>query len=421
MYRKETLMQIKDFTITENMAIAMKKEYFPIMEKNNRAISEEMKLRAIAEPIKQQAFNRTINGIDAKSISNELSIIDGNIAVINISGPIFRNFNFYVYFFGGSVIEDLMAALELALSDNYIKAIVLNIDSPGGEVNGTSEFSDMIFKSRGIKPIIAYVGGSADSAAYWIGSSADKMVIEKTADVGSIGVYATFYDYSEQDKLNGIKEIKIISAQSPKKVPDPATPDGQRQIQETINQLGKIFIESVARNRNVSTEIVSSEFGQGDIVIGENAVSLKMADEIGDFKSVIESISGGSMEKNLQTGQPNAEPVKITKELILSSHSEIANEFIAEGQAKERERISALNELSEKGFEDIIAKAISDGSDVATTAINIAKARKDPARIALQARAVDAGNIPNTGSGEPETGDDKRVIESMKKFAKAVA
>ncbi|MBO0155228.1 S49 family peptidase, partial [Vibrio parahaemolyticus] len=74
-----------------------------------------------------------------------------------------------------------------ALNDPSIKAILLNIDSPGGEAKGIHELAEMIYQARGKKRIIAYDGGNACSAAYWIASACDEIVIDATGCAGSIG------------------------------------------------------------------------------------------------------------------------------------------------------------------------------------------------------------------------------------------
>ena len=114
----------------------------------------------------------------------DVEMRDG-VAILPVSGPLFRYANLFTALSGASSYQLLARDFNRALESDEVRAIVLNIDSPGGEANGVSEFADMIFNARGTKPIIAYVGGTAASAAYWLAAAADEIIIEATADVGS--------------------------------------------------------------------------------------------------------------------------------------------------------------------------------------------------------------------------------------------
>ncbi|MCU7813133.1 MAG: S49 family peptidase [Candidatus Thiodiazotropha sp. (ex Notomyrtea botanica)] len=127
-------------------------------------------------------------------------------AVIPVHGPIFRRANMFTEVSGATSIENLTNDFIQADVDNQVQRIILDIDSPGGQANGISELAAMIRNAD--KPVTAYVGGTGASAAYWLASAADHVVLSDTALVGSIGVVGT---YRPGDK----NEIKIISSQSP--------------------------------------------------------------------------------------------------------------------------------------------------------------------------------------------------------------
>src|SRR5690606_13893161 len=109
-------------------------------------------------------------------------------ATIVIDGPIYRYADFFTSVSGGVTTEALARDLGIALADQSIGAILLMIDSPGGEATGINELADTIYAARSRKPIVAYIEGYGASAAYWIASAADLVVIDDTALVGSIGV-----------------------------------------------------------------------------------------------------------------------------------------------------------------------------------------------------------------------------------------
>lgn len=203
-------------------------------------------------------------GKDMKD-TNAASIRDG-VAVIKVSGPLFRYANLMTRICGATSYELLAQDFNKAVQNPNIKGILLDIDSPGGEVNGCSELSDMIYQARGTKPIIAYASGACCSGAYWIASACDKILAADTAILGSIGVVSIF-EKDDEDKT-----IEIVSSQSPNKRPDINTEEGKAKIQARVDELAEVFIAKVARNRGISEDDVVNNFGAGDVSVGQHAV-----------------------------------------------------------------------------------------------------------------------------------------------------
>jgi len=214
---------------------------------------------------------------------------EGGVAVVPVTGPIFRYTDFFTDISGGATIESLSKDFAAALNDSAVSSIVLNIDSPGGEVAGVNEFAQMVFEARGRKPIVAYVDGLGASAAYWIASAADEIVADATAMIGSIGVVAAW----PNPEKKSAREIEFVSSQSPKKRPNPTTESGKDQIQAMVDDLADVFVETVARNRRVSAETVLSDFGQGAVFVGQKAVEAGLADRLGSFEQVISDLAAG--------------------------------------------------------------------------------------------------------------------------------
>ncbi len=186
---------------------------------------------------------------------------------------------------GATSYELLAQDFNKAVQNPNIKGILLDIDSPGGEVNGCSELSDMIFKARGIKPIIAYASGSCCSGAYWIASACDKIFAADTAILGSIGVVSIF-EKDDEDKT-----IEIVSSQSPNKRPDINTEEGKAKVQARVDELAEVFIAKVARNRGITVDEVVKNFGAGDVSVGQHAVRQGLADELSSFEAIITNLS----------------------------------------------------------------------------------------------------------------------------------
>src|ERR1019366_7530398 len=122
--------------------------------------------------------------------------------IIPVTGPIFQRANLFTAISGATSTEVLATDFTAALGNPSITAIILNLDSPGGEVDGINELSQMIYDARGQKPIIAYVGAQAASGAYWIASQSDEVIVDATARLGSIGTVVSM----PENKDTGTRE-----------------------------------------------------------------------------------------------------------------------------------------------------------------------------------------------------------------------
>lgn len=212
------------------------------------------------------------------------TVVRGNTAIVPVTGPIFRYANIFTDISGATSIDALAREFKEAEERPSISSIILHLDTPGGMVNGTSEFAQMVRSSR--KPVIGYVGGMAASAGYWIGSACASIVMNNTAQVGSIGVVTSFWLDDDEEM------VEIVSTQSPNKRIDVRSDEGRAQIQRDTDELASIFIDTVAQNRGVSAETVVSDFGRGGMLIGQSAVNAGMADRLGSLESLIAELAG---------------------------------------------------------------------------------------------------------------------------------
>lgn len=187
-------------------------------------------------------------------------------------------------------------ALRQLVADPSVGAIVLDVDSPGGSVFGVQELGDEIFKARGQKPVTAVANSLAASAAYWIASAADELVVTPGGEVGSIGVFAAHQDISAALEMAGVK-VNLISAGRYKTEGNPYEPldeEARGAIQARVNDFYGAFTAAVARNRGVRVADVRGGFGEGRVVGAKEAVALGMADRVATLDSVIAGFTGSS-------------------------------------------------------------------------------------------------------------------------------
>lgn len=223
----------------------------------------------------------------------------GDIAVVKLNGVLAKKMNFLTQISGGTSTQLLKRDFAQAMNDPLVNKIILHIDSPGGSVDGTQSVVDLIFESRGKgKPIIAFADGAMASAAYWIGSAADRVIMgDNTTSIGSIGVVATHIDHSKQNEKMGIKVTEITSGKFKRVVSEhtPLSKEGKATIQENIDQIYSVFVESVARNRGVSVEAVLENMADGKVFVGQRGVDAGLADGILSFEALVSALLEGSI------------------------------------------------------------------------------------------------------------------------------
>lgn len=349
----------------------------------------------------------------------------GDIAILEINGALMKNDDIETWWMGFQTYESLALEFNSLLEDSSIQGIILEIDSPGGMVAGINELSEMIFNARGKKPkgVITRGSGDVDSAAYWLGSSAEKIYIDNVATVGSIGVVATYLDYSGWEEINGIKEIEIVSSNAPNKRVDITTEEGQSEIRKNLDDMEEVFISSVARNRGVTLEKVKSDFGQGGVLVGQSAIDAGLADGFMSLEGLIESMNNPQVQNQSTNTNTNAEAQKVDE-------NEIDEKAIIKA---ERERIQGIIEaFSGTGFESDAQAFIDDGKTVAEAQSHLFLKMKEAKKAETQtpketptpkvdtgkvagAMVEESGPAKEAGSGGDE--DDEEVLKAKVKAA----
>jgi HK97 family phage prohead protease len=217
----------------------------------------------------------------------------GTVAVIPVYGTISQRMSMFDEFSGGTSCEAISNQLRTALADESVSSIVFDIDSPGGTVTGVPELAAEIIAARGTKPIIAVANGMAASAAYWIASAADKIVVTPSGEVGSVGVYCTHQDVSGAMDKAGVK-ITFIKAGTYKAEGNPYGPlseSTEAYIQDGVDKFYDMFTSAVAQGRGVTQDEVLAKFGQGRMVMAKDAVAAGMVDEIATLDQVLAGLA----------------------------------------------------------------------------------------------------------------------------------
>jgi signal peptide peptidase SppA len=200
------------------------------------------------------------------------------VAVIPVSGTLVHKASWLDAMCGMRGYDGIRRDFLTALEDPEVRAICFAVDSPGGEVSGCFDLVDLIYECRGRKPIWSILDDSAYSAAYAIASAADRITVPRTGGAGSVGVITLHADFSKALEGEGVN-ITLITYGANKADGNPYNPlpkDVQARIQADVNSMGDLFVQTVARNRNMKARDVRAT--QASTYMGAAGVDVGFAD-----------------------------------------------------------------------------------------------------------------------------------------------
>ena len=211
----------------------------------------------------------------------------GSVAVLAVEGPLFRYANLFTEISGATSIENLARDFKAVVDNPMVGHVVLNVNSPGGQVDGIQEFADQVRAGAAKKPVTAYVDGLAASGGYWLASAASQIIATESAFLGSIGVVVSVTDNRDAQERQGVRRYEIVSTQSPLKRADVRTDEGRAQLAAIADSLASLFIARVAGFRGTTDADVMANYGRGAILPASKAVAAGMADSIGSFEPLL--------------------------------------------------------------------------------------------------------------------------------------
>lgn len=308
--------------------------------------------------------------------------VQDGVAVIGMYGPLLHRVMASDYPSGGpTTYGEIRRSFDTALADDGVQSILLDIDSPGGEVCGVFDLADHIYQARSIKPITALVNESAYSAAYLLASSAGKIIIPRTGGAGSIGVVATHADFSRAEDAAGITVTHVYAGAkkvncSPHR---PLSSEALEDLQAGVAETYELFVSTVARNRGIDAAAIRNT--EAGCFVGKKAVAMGLADEIATASKALEiSRSGGRSITKMSTQAATEMEERMDKSTLMEKHPELYQAVLAEGQASasvadqaalaaaraegataERERIQSVEAACMPGHEKLIASLKYDG------------------------------------------------------------
>lgn len=257
---------------------------------------DERTYRNWAEQTKGATFTWTAEAA-ARLVPARKSV--GTVAVIPLSGFLSQKPSLFSMLFGGTSVQAFAQEVVAALGDQSIGAVVLDVDSPGGEVFGVTEAATAIRAARGTKPLVAVANPIAASAAYWLASQADEVVVTPSGLAGSVGVFTVHQDVSKalEQQGVGVRFISYGRRKTEGNGAEPLSEDALAAIQARVDEAGRTFEADVAKGRGVSAAKVHSDFGEGGILTASQAVAAGAADRVATLDEVVSRLADGRRPK----------------------------------------------------------------------------------------------------------------------------
>lgn len=356
------------------------------------------------------------------------TVRDG-VAIIPVVGPLYHRADGIHDVCGCSSYEQIardIGAVREARERGEVHSALFEFDSPGGEVAGVAECSDLIRSLAGEMPAHAYVANLACSAGYWLASATSRIHVARTSLLGSIGVVAAYRARGKE----GV--IEIVSSQSPKKRPDVRTDEGRAQVLGTLDALAEVFVDAVAEHRGVSPDVILADFGQGDVFVGQRAIDAGLADAVGSFEGVLAELAehtpashrgtpaaGGTistqeapMAGTATEPAANVQPAPQTAETLAAAHPELIAGIRTAAATAERERIFGIQGLTIAGHESLVAECAKDPAvTVEMAAVRLVQAQQaagaaaESAEATARRRHLDALKADEDGLDAPPPSD----------------
>lgn len=337
----------------------------------------------------------------------------GSTAVIPIRGTLIRRADAFDRVSGATDPEDLRATFRAALADAQVARIVLDIDSPGGSVDGINEFAEEIRAGREQKPVIAVANSMAASAAFWLGAQASEFYVSSGGMVGSIGVIRMDMDPRKAWEAMGVDLETVTSAElkNARTLNQDKTVAQVLASTQDLQQWHSLFVDAVAAGRGIDREKAEG-LADGRVAVGRAAVTEGFVDGVRSLEQILDSetsneedrmavkTKGGEAASRTPAPAKAEETVEVT---VTESQTEEDDEeeddeeeeeeegkaeakpaasrtskgrrsnakTYDRGVAAERERQKAIRGMACAGQEDLAEQLVDDGATVAEARVQL--------------------------------------------------
>jgi capsid assembly protease len=337
----------------------------------------------------------------------------GGVAIIDVIGSLVNRGAWVGASSGLTSYEGIGAQIDEAAADPKTTAIILDLNSPGGEAGGMFMVAAKVRAAAAVKPVIAVVNDMAASAGYGIACGATEIVISPTSFVGSIGVVMVHFDHSAEMEKKGVAAT-IFQAGANKSDGHPfgPIPEGvKKSIQLKIDTFYARFLETVAEGRGARLTAEAARATEAQVFVGQQAIDMGLADRIASFDQVLTEL------QTAQTG-PKTAPAGARMETEPMSEEQIAAAR-AEGQTAATARIGAILQSDEAKGRATLANHFAFNTDMSADAAKAALAvsakevvAAPEAAIELPGQRADAEMGPGAEANRPSGADAAQTVAS---------
>jgi signal peptide peptidase SppA len=238
----------------------------------------------------------------------------GDVAVLGMYGVIAPRMNLFTQASGGTTFEQLSANLAEAVASQP-RAIVLDIDSPGGNVAGASEFAHEVLAARAQVPVVAVANHTMASAAYWVAACATELVAAPSAMVGSVGVLSLYEDVSAALEKRGIKRDVISAGRFKGEGADggPLSAEARAHRQAVVDQFYERMTADIGLGRGLSGADVREKFGEGRLMTARDGLAAGLVTRVGTLSETLTRYGAAPAAR-----RPLPDPTSVTAQERLS-------------------------------------------------------------------------------------------------------
>jgi protease-4 len=185
-----------------------------------------------------------------------------------------------------NMVDDMRLALQQARDDDRVKAVVLEIDSPGGEVTAADIIYNAVVKTRAKKPVVVYMDSLAASGGYYVSCGGKYLMANDTTITGSIGVIIQTLNYEQLFNKVGLASVVFKSGKFKDLLNGarPMTPEEREFVQTFVMKTYDKFLGIVARERNLPADGLRNSIADGRILSGKEALENKLIDGVGQIE-----------------------------------------------------------------------------------------------------------------------------------------
>lgn len=269
----------------DNIIRAVYAKPWAILPSMLAVIEEIVELRASGAPLSPEQIQARVG---AASNGPRNGSQGGSVAVIPIYGVLTKRAGLMSEMSGATSLEQLTADFRGALADPEVGAIVFDVDSPGGSVDGVTEMAAEIRAARGQKPMLAVANTSMASAAYWLASQADQLIATPSAAVGSIGIIGMHVDISKAEEMAG-ETVTLITAGAGKadgNEHQPLSDSARTEMQAMADDYYGLFVSDVAAGRGVKAKVITDTW-QAQVFTARKAKAAGLVDRIDTLEATV--------------------------------------------------------------------------------------------------------------------------------------